>query len=177
MGSLIENLLDLARGRLGNGIGLEVTRGGRIEPLLAKIVNKIQAAHPERIIQTEFNLHQPIDVDQARLEQLLSNLLGNAITHGAAEEPVTVTAKVLENRFQLTIGNGGEPIPEAVMQRLFQPFYRGGDNINKQGLGLGLYIASEIAKAHGGLLQASSDTRRTCFTFSMPLNRKRDVVH
>jgi len=176
MGSLIENLLDLARGRLGNGIGLEITRGGRIEPLLAKIVNEIQAAHPERIIQTEFNLHRPINVDHARLEQLLSNLLGNAITHGAAEEPVTVSARVLENEFQLTVCNGGEPIPEAVMQRLFQPFYRGGDNINKQGLGLGLYIASEIAKAHGGVLQASSDTSRTCFMFSMPLDTREDLV-
>ncbi|MBZ5763078.1 PAS domain-containing protein [Rhizobium sp. VS19-DR104.2] len=176
MGSLIENLLDLARGRLGNGIGLEITRGGRIEPMLAKIVNEIQAAHPERIIQTEFNLHRPINVDQARLEQLLSNLLGNAITHGAAEEPVTVSARVLENEFQLTVGNGGEPIPEAVMQRLFQPFYRGEDNIHKQGLGLGLYIASEIAKAHGGVLQASSDTGRTCFTFSIPLDTTEVVV-
>jgi PAS domain S-box-containing protein len=177
MGSLIESLLDLARGRLGNGIGLEIMRGGRIEPLLAKIVNEIQAAHPDRIIRTEFNLHQPIDVDQARLEQLLSNLLGNAVTHGAVEEPVVVSARVLQNEFQLTVCNGGEPIPEAVMQRLFQPFYRGGDNINKQGLGLGLYIASEIAKAHGGLLQASSDTRRTCFTFSMPLDTTEEVVH
>lgn len=176
MGSLIDNLLDLARGRLGNGIGLEITRGGRIEPLLARIVNEIQAAHPERTIQTEFSLHRSINVDQTRLEQLLSNLLGNAITHGAAEEPVTVSAMVMENEFQLTVGNGGEPIPEAVMQRLFQPFYRGGANINKQGLGLGLYIASEIAKAHGGVLQASSDTSRTCFTFRMPLDTRQDVV-
>ncbi|MBD8689570.1 MULTISPECIES: sensor histidine kinase [unclassified Rhizobium] len=176
MGSLIDNLLDLARGRLGNGIGLEITRGGRIEPLLARIVNEIQAAHPERTIQTEFSLHRSINVDQTRLEQLLSNLLGNAITHGAAEEPVTVSAMVMENEFQLTVGNGGEPIPEAVMQRLFQPFYRGGDNINKQGLGLGLYIASEIAKAHGGVLQVSSDTSRTCFTFRMPLDTRQDVV-
>ncbi|MVA12177.1 PAS domain-containing protein [Agrobacterium vitis] len=169
MGNLIDNLLDLARGRLGNGIGLEITRGGRIEPLLAKIVNEIQAAHPKRIIQTDFNLHRTIDVDQARLEQLLSNLLGNAITHGAPDEPVTVSARVVENEFQLTVGNGGEPIPDAVMQRLFQPFYRGGDT-SKQGLGLGLYIAGEIAKAHGGALRATSDKSRTCFTFTMPLD-------
>nr|WP_250813138.1 PAS domain-containing protein [Neorhizobium tomejilense] len=169
MGNLIDNLLDLARGRLGNGIGLEITRGGRIEPQLAKIVNEIQAAHPERIIHTEFDLHRSVDVDHARLEQMLSNLLGNAITHGAPEEPVTVSARVVENEFQLTVGNGGEPIPDAVMQRLFQPFYRGGDT-NKQGLGLGLYIAGEIAKAHGGELRATSDTSRTCFTFTMPLD-------
>ncbi|NSY14782.1 sensor histidine kinase [Agrobacterium vitis] len=169
MSGLIDDLLDLARGRLGNGIGLELTKGGRIEPLLARIVNEIQSANPDRTIETEFDIHRTIDVDQARLEQMASNLLGNAITHGAADRPISVSARVTDGNLELTISNGGRPIPEATMKRLFQPFYRGEDNSTKQGLGLGLYIASEIAKAHRGTLDAVSDANKTSFTFRMPV--------
>jgi PAS domain S-box-containing protein len=169
MGSLIENLLDLARGRLGSGIGLSFSRSVRIEPLLARIINEIKAANPDRIFETDFNLTQPIDVDEARIEQMFSNLLGNAVTHGAVDKPVSVSAIVTDGTFELATSNGGDPIPEAAMRRLFRPFHRGEVKPNHQGLGLGLYIASEIAKAHGGSLEAKSDASQTCFTFRMPL--------
>lgn len=169
MGALIDSLLDLARGRLGGGLGLEISVQERIEPLLAKIVNEIQSAHPERTIETDFALHQSIDVDRGRLEQLLSNLLGNAITHGAEDQPLKVVASVVNDQFELSVANSGKPIPPGVLPRLFQPFYRGEDNPNKQGLGLGLYIAHEIAKAHGGALQVTSNAAETRFVFTMPI--------
>ena len=64
--------------------------------------------------------------------------------------------------------NAGNPIPDAAMERLFQPFYRGKPKGRQQGLGLGLYISSQIARAHGGRLDVSSDNGRTSFTFRMP---------
>nr|WP_267966967.1 MULTISPECIES: HAMP domain-containing sensor histidine kinase [Rhizobium/Agrobacterium group] len=173
MSSLIDDLLDLARGRLGDGISLNITKAAPIESLLARIINEILVAHPERIIETDFDVHRPVDVDHARLEQLVSNLLGNAITHGASDRPITLSAKVEGNLFQLAISNGGTKISEATMKRLFQPFSRGEGNASKQGLGLGLYIASEIAKAHGGTVSATSDDTSTCFIFRMPLETAR----
>ena len=75
--------------------------------------------------------------------------------------------------FDLSVANGGKPIPEAAMQRLFQPFYRGEAKGRQQGLGLGLYIASEIARAHGGSLDVVSDMEETRFTFRMPTSPER----
>lgn len=168
MGNLIDNVLDFARGRLGSGIGLNISTGERIEPLLARIVNEIKVAHPDREIETDFVLDQPIDVDHARIGQMFSNLLGNAVTHGAPDTPVSVSARIVDGFFELATSNGGEPVSERAMQRLFQPFYRGEVRANQQGLGLGLFIASEIAKAHGGSLEVRSDAAETCFTFKMP---------
>ncbi|HEX3676569.1 MAG TPA: sensor histidine kinase, partial [Sphingomicrobium sp.] len=67
------------------------------------------------------------------------------------------------------VSNAGEPIPPESMDKLFEPFFRGNARASRQGLGLGLYIASQIAKAHGGTLTASSSPEETRFTFSMPL--------
>jgi phosphoserine phosphatase RsbU/P len=169
MSGLINDLMDFARGRLGGGIDVEVSTGQRIEPTLAQVVDEIKASHPDRVIETEFALSQTIDVDRARIGQMLSNLLGNAITHGAIEMPIVVEASVAEGLFQLSVTNGGEPIPPAAMDRLFQPFYRGDVRPSLQGLGLGLYIASEIAKAHGGRIDVKSDEVETRFTFRMPV--------
>ena len=81
---------------------------------------------------------------------------------------MTVSART-EEQFELKICNKGEPIPAAAMERLFYPFSRGEVRPSQQGLGLGLYIASEIAKAHDGAIDVSSTTDLTCFTLRMPL--------
>ena len=70
--------------------------------------------------------------------------------------------------FELAVANGGAPIPPEVMARMFQPFYRAATCGNQQGLGLGLYIASEIARAHGGTLSVTSDDAETRFTLRVP---------
>lgn len=169
MNGLVDNLLDFARGRLGEGIGLDLTRGARIEPVLARIVNEITSTYPERTIRIDFELTRTVDVDPARIGQMLSNLLGNAITHGDPDQDITVTSRIVGDAFELSVCNGGEAIPEAARAQLFQPFYRGQVRPSQQGLGLGLYIASEIARAHDGTLSATSDDRETCFTFRMPI--------
>jgi len=74
------------------------------------------------------------------------------------------------NTFELSVANKGEPIPEGARERLFQPFHRGNARRGCEGLGLGLYIAHEIAAAHGGTLRVSSDADETRFVFAMPLS-------
>jgi sigma-B regulation protein RsbU (phosphoserine phosphatase) len=167
MASLIDNVLDFARGRLGGGITLVVS-SQPLEPTLQQVVDEMQSIHPESIIKTEFALTKPIVADPIRIGQLFSNLLGNALTYGPAGEPVTVTAKT-EEQFELAVCNTGSPISAAAMERLFYPFSRGEVRPSQQGLGLGLYIASEIAKAHGGTIDVTSTAELTCFTLRMPL--------
>ena len=167
MASLIDNVLDFARGRLGGGITLTLS-AQPLEPTLRQVVDELQGTHPESIIKVEFALTKPVMADPVRIGQLFSNLLGNALIYGPPGEPVTVSART-EERFELKICNKGEPIPPAAMERLFYPFSRGEVRPSQQGLGLGLYIASEIAKAHDGAIDVSSTTDLTCFTLRMPL--------
>tara|TARA_R100000365_G_C2744736_1_gene73507 strand:+ start:150 stop:1292 length:1143 start_codon:yes stop_codon:yes gene_type:complete len=174
MSGLTENLMDFARGRLGGGITIQKSTGERIEPLLAQVVNEMKAGHPDRDIQMACDLSQPVDVDHARLAQMFSNLLGNAITHGSEEQPVVIEAKIDDGEFALSIANGGEPIPQPALDRLFQPFYRGEVRPSAQGLGLGLYIANQIAQAHGGRIEVVSDENNTKFVFRMPMTEGLD---
>jgi sigma-B regulation protein RsbU (phosphoserine phosphatase) len=169
MGGLIDNVMDFARGRLGGGIGIEIKSGDRIEPTLAQVVNEIKTGHPHRQIDMNLDLSQAVDVDHARIAQMFSNLLGNAITHGSEDHAIVVEASIVDGHFELAIANGGDPIPSLAMDRLFQPFYRGDVKPTAQGLGLGLYIASQIAQAHGGRLEVRSDEQETRFTFRMPV--------
>jgi signal transduction histidine kinase len=99
--------------------------------------------------------------------QLFSNLLGNAIIYGDHRKPVRVSAKTIDGAFELAVTNYGEPISDKAMENLFRPYTRG-DRPSHQGLGLGLYIASQIAEAHGGTLKASSNLEETTFVFEMP---------
>jgi phosphoserine phosphatase RsbU/P len=169
MAGLIDNVLDFARGRLGGGITL-VLSSQPLEPTLQQVVDELQSTHPASIIKAEFDLSETVHADPMRIGQVLSNLLGNALTYGAPGEPVTVTAKTGE-QFELVVCNAGPPIPPEAMARLFYPFARGEVRPSKQGLGLGLYIASEIAKAHGGTIDVTSTAELTCFTLRMPLQR------
>jgi sigma-B regulation protein RsbU (phosphoserine phosphatase) len=110
-----------------------------------------------------------VNCDRTRIGQLLSNLLGNATTHGSANKPVIVHAETRDGSFELWVANKGQPIAPESIEKLFEPFFRGEVRASRQGLGLGLYIASQIAKAHGGTLTVASEPDETRFTFSMPL--------
>jgi len=166
---LVDDVMDLARIRLGGGIGIQRSRRMPVEPTLRQVVGEMLAISPGATIVFEAPPALEIEGDPARIGQLLSNLLGNAITHGDPGQPVQVSAGVEGGKFVLTVTNSGEPIPEQTMQHLFQPFFRGASRPSQQGLGLGLHIASEIARAHDGTLTASSAEWRTIFRFAMPL--------
>jgi signal transduction histidine kinase len=168
MAELIDNVLDLARGRLGGGLMLNRSSDKPLDPILNQVVAEMRASWPDRAIDAHFSLREPIDCDRFRIGRVLSNLLGNALTYGSAKDPVRVRATDDGTTFELSVANSGDPIPPAALERLFQPFTRGAVRPDQQGLGLGLYIVSQIAKAHGGTLDVVSTAEETRFTFRMP---------
>jgi signal transduction histidine kinase len=169
MAGLIDNVLDLTRARLGGGLQLKRNSEQPLGPALDEVVQELRASWPDRKINVDITLPAAIDCDRARIAQLLSNLLANALTHGAADAPVSVLARADKKTFELSVTNQGEPIAPAVSARLFEPFYTPVANSGHQGLGLGLYIASEIARAHGGELTVTSVPEATRFVFKMPM--------
>jgi len=132
------------------------------------VVDELRAIWTERIIETEFNFAEPVVADTRRIAQVLSNLLGNALTHGQKDTPVKVQVTSADGVFELSVTNHGTKISTEAMARLFHPFSRGEVKSHQEGLGLGLYIASEIARAHGGTLDVVSTDEQTCFALRMP---------
>ncbi|MCK1288954.1 PAS domain-containing sensor histidine kinase [Bradyrhizobium sp. 44] len=170
MSALIDDVLDFARGRLGGGISLERDTTEPLERTLAQVVDELRLATPSRVIEAEFEIDRPVNCDRTRIGQLLSNLVGNALTHGSSNKPVVVHAETTPTTFELWVSNAGDAIPPEAMDKLFEPFFRGKARASRQGLGLGLYIASQIAEAHKGTLTVTSTPEETRFTFSMPLD-------
>lgn len=170
MRRLINNVLDFARARLGDGLDLEIDAQRSLEGVLHQVVSELRTVDMDREIRTDFRLTRNVPVDHERIAQMFSNLLGNAITHGAEKTAVRAAATTENGHFELWVENAGEPIPEKAMKDLFRPFFRGGPRAGQQGLGLGLYIAHEIARVHGGTLEARSDETATRFTFRMPID-------
>ena len=167
--ALVANLLDFARGRLGGGLTLCRDADQPLTPVLEQVVTEIRAIAPDREVIADFRIAEPVDCDRGRIAQLASNLLSNAVTHGASGVPIRIEAVTDAERFTLSVANGGAPIPSETREQLFQPFFRGAVRKSQQGLGLGLFIVNEIAKAHGGTMEVSSAPHDTRFTFSMPL--------
>jgi len=168
MAGLIDDVMDFARARLGSGISLNRNLAP-LEPVLRHIVEELQASQPNRRIDFIFDLPELVCADHARIGQSLSNLLTNAVVYGDPDQPIRLEAKLERQELTISVTNAGLPIPEAAMKRLFQPFVRGEVRPNQQGLGLGLHIASEIAKAHGGQLRATSTAEKTCFNLTIPV--------
>ena len=166
--SLVDDLLDLARGSLGGGFAVDRT-DVLVTPVLEQVLSEIRQIAPDREILDSIAVNEPVYCDRNRIGQLASNLLSNALTHGASDRPISFEAVTRGGSFILSVANAGSPISAAVMERLFQPFFRGAARPSRNGLGLGLYIASEIAKSHDGTLQATSGPEETRFTFTMPV--------
>ena len=168
MSAHIDDVLDFARGRLGSGLTLRVDDDEPLDVILQQVIAELRVSSG-RTIETDVALDAPVRCDRSRLGQLFSNLLANAVSHGAADEPIRVRASTAGGVFRFAVTNGGEPIAASALEQLFHPFFRGSVRPSEQGLGLGLYIASEIARAHGGTLDVASTSEGTTFTFEMPL--------
>ena len=181
MGELIRDVLDLARGRLGGGIPVQRQTADQLLPQLRQVIAEVQSGNPGVAIESSLRIDHPVDCDPNRTSQLFSNLLTNAVSHGDTGRPILVDATSDAAGFRLSVTNWGEPIPPQTMERLFEPFWRGGSEAGAPklalGLGLGLYIAAEIAKAHHGSLQVSSSAESgTSFVFEIPASGFRSAA-
>lgn len=164
MAGLIDNVLDLARGRLGGGIGLTRDFGKPLEPVLVGVVDELRLASPGRVIDATFKIDRPVSCDSQRLGQMLSNLVGNALTHGASNKPVIVYGETLNNSFELWVSNAGQPIPAAALEKLFEPFFRG--NAQRQ-----------PARSRVGPLHCVPDRQGAWWRADREFERRRDPVH
>jgi signal transduction histidine kinase len=167
MASLIDDMLDFAKGRLGGGFLLERNSNAPLSDHLEQVIGELRDLS-ENPIEARINLAHPVNCDPKRLAQIASNLVANAMRHGASGRPIHVWASTDEKGFALTVANEGDPIDAVVAKQLFQPFFRGNGRSANQGLGLGLYIASEIARAHGGKIEVASSKEETRFTLRIP---------
>ena len=165
-----KDILDFARGRHGGGIPAVFEQEDDLAEELRNVIAEVQQAHQDRAIDVSVAIGHPVACDTRRVAQLLANLLTNAVVHGAADQPVRIAARSDDETFELVVSNGGDAIPAGKIARLFQPFSRDADQAAQPGLGLGLYIAAEIARAHRGTLQVISSTDAgTHFIFRMPV--------
>ena len=116
----------------------------------------------------------------SQLAQALSNIVGNALRHGSAATPIAVSTSTAGGEAIVTVHNDGTPIPAALMPQLFDPFRRGTTDRNRSapgaGLGLGLFIAEQIIRAHDGRIEVSSSaTDGTTVSIRLPLQRSVDL--
>jgi signal transduction histidine kinase len=167
MRGLVSSLLDLARAKMGPGIELALTEVADLAAPLRHVVAELETSHPGCEIRAAYRLEGPVRCDPDRVSQLLSNLLANALHHGTAGRPIEVDIALSRGALRMMVHNDGV-ISAKAYARLFQPYSRGSNGSSK-GLGLGLYIAREIARAHGGTLAVdSTEAAGTRFTFSLP---------
>ncbi|WP_257462539.1 GAF domain-containing sensor histidine kinase [Archangium lipolyticum] len=168
MSRLVDDVMDFARAKLGGGISLSMAPVDDLAVSLRHIVSELESAHPERIIRFAADECTGVLCDRERVGQLLSNLVANALEHGESGEPVDVQLRRTADSVVLTVTNRGAPIPPETIPLLFRPYRRGPAGHPRTGLGLGLYIVSEIARAHGGTIDvASSREQGTAFTFTL----------
>jgi signal transduction histidine kinase len=148
----------------------------RLADQLARVVTETQLRHPSRVLQLVADDPLEGHWDEDRLAQVLSNLLGNAISYGARDAAVTVRAWATPAQACFSVHNWGAPIPPGECSRIFEPLVRGNAAIverrARSGLGLGLFICREIVRAHGGTVSvASSAADGTTFTVALPRDR------
>jgi signal transduction histidine kinase len=171
MTDMIRDLLDFSRARRGLGIVLgsdrvclgEVCRGA---------VEEVRQAHAGREVALSVAEDTWLDGDRSRLGQVVSNLLVNAVQHGAPGERIEVDVSATPAAVTVRVHNQGPPIPEAALPRVFEPFRRGDADAQPRSgrnLGLGLFIVREIVRAHGGAVEVRSRAGDgTTFTVRLP---------
>ncbi len=164
MMELINNIVDFARTRLGEGIVITKQKTV-LEPVLQQVVDELRLVFPKKEVFILFKITEPVNCDSHRIAQLLSNLGANALKYGAPNTPVHIQAFHNNGNLELSVTNNGTPIPADLHEHLFAPFTREISRPSQHGLGLGLYISSEIARAHNATLSFTSNARETCFNF------------
>lgn len=174
MSSMIRDLLEYTRTRLGRAIPIS-PQAVSMEKICRIAYDEIRAAHPERIFRLETSGALEGQFDSERLQQVLSNLLNNAVRHGSRNEPIVLAARGEADKITVQVKNYGRPIPADQLQVIFNPLVQipsalvDEDVDPSNSLGLGLYIAHEIVAMHGGMMVAeSSDKGGTVFSAHLP---------
>jgi signal transduction histidine kinase len=176
MQALLDDLMDFSRSQLGLGIRVRPSKAN-LEAVCVDEVEQIRAAHPGHEVQLEVSGDCRGEWDGRRVQQLLRNLTVNAIKYGAEDKPVRVAVTGLQTEVRIEVRNKGPAIDRATLANLFQPLIRGADEQRGRddSLGLGLYIAHEIAKAHGGAIEVRSDDDETVFAVTLPQRGQRSA--
>ncbi|HEX3344207.1 MAG TPA: hybrid sensor histidine kinase/response regulator [Polyangiaceae bacterium] len=167
MKRIIEDILDLTRGQLTEGIPT-TPRPTDLGAVCKTIVDESQLTHPGRPVELEVRGEVTGLWDPERLARVAANIVGNALAYG---DEGAIRVHVLDegDRVALAVHNRGAPIDEAKLPTLFEPFHRG--ETTAAGLGLGLYIAREIVRAHRGTIEVTSTASEgTTFTVLLPRN-------
>lgn len=169
MSGLIDDVLDFARGRLGGGFDVRLEDVHDVGQALHDVVDEARSTHPGRRIEVSIEAPHAVRCDRTRVQQLAANLLSNALKHGAPQAPVQFSAAVSKGAIVVSVRNQGEPIPTEDLRQVFQPFWRQAGS-RREGLGLGLFICAEIARAHRGRIEVmSSRDHGTTFAAHLPV--------
>jgi signal transduction histidine kinase len=169
MREMIDTLLDFTRARFLGKIPIS-----RVSADLGQIANvvcdQLRVARPDHNIEVEVRGDARGEWDPARMDQIISNLVGNAVTYGDPHTPVRVSIDGTEDKVVLKVKNQGSPIPVDLLPVLFEPFRRGvPQDRSPGGLGLGLYIVQQIVLAHNGTVNVeSTDKDGTTVTVQLP---------
>jgi signal transduction histidine kinase len=168
---LIDQLLDLTRSRLGGGIPIDPAPLD-LHDVCQQVIGETELAHPDRPLRVELQGDLTGVWDRDRLYQLLDNLVGNAVQHGEARSPIGLRIEGKPTEVIIEIANRATPIAPAMMPFIFDAFRRGRPEQHAsraQGLGLGLFIAQQIARSHAGSIAATSSERDgTTFRIRLP---------
>jgi signal transduction histidine kinase/CheY-like chemotaxis protein len=170
---LIADLLDVTESRVTGTIRI-TPRNLNVVDLVRDCIEDLRTTHPRHTIEliSEIDAATEATWDRDRILQVLMNLVGNAVAHGAPEFPVRVVLRSSDDTVTLSVHNFGPPIPSELQPQIFDPFHHGAQRPHPQtarGLGLGLYIVAQIVRAHGGTIEVvSSVGRGTSFIASLP---------
>jgi signal transduction histidine kinase len=175
MQRIVDDLADFTHTRLGGPLPLDRRETDAGEACRC-IVQEARARHADRKIELDCSGDLTGHWDPVRLEQLLSNLVSNALQYGRPRSIVTVRAEGRGEDVVLSVHNEGEPIPEDIQRSMFDPLVRHtADSNGGGGLGLGLYIVRTVADAHRGRIDVDSGTGGTTFTVALPRRTEEDA--
>jgi len=174
MQELLDDLIDYNRTELGLGIRVSPKADVDLGAVCAEELDLIRAAYPERTVELHVAGVCRGAWDGGRIQQLVNNLVVNAIHYGDDEQTTVVAVRGEEAEVHISVANAGRTIDRDTLAHLFEPLRRGtaGSRTNDAGLGLGLYISNEIAKAHGGGITVTSEDERTVFAVRLPRHRQ-----
>jgi signal transduction histidine kinase len=173
MARMIGDLLDYTRTRLGAGMPV-LPVPCDVGEICNEIFLEYRTGFPGRDIALTRSGDLAGNFDPDRLRQAVSNVLGNALQHGAHDVPILVSVTGAPSEIVIVVHNGGKPIPPGELAKIFEPLVRGSSAghpaVNRPGsIGLGLYIAREVVLSHGGTVEvASTEADGTAFTLRLP---------